>query len=198
MTSRYLVIDEADRVMEDVQNDWLSHVENSVFLAGAEKPVFAPNTNRKRPAELNVETGNRPDEIPLQKLLFSATLSRDPEILQQLNLYEPKMFTTSVDPSAILAKVPEFSTPLELSEIFVKCDNSKLKPLLLHHLLTSKSVKKALIFAKSRDSSHNLAVLSTGSSRHVSLPGAASMVACLSNLFVCDCSRVGGYYCFSS
>ena len=159
MTSRYLVIDEADRVMEDVQNDWLSHVENSVFLAGAEKPVFAPNTNRKRPAELNVETGNRPDEIPLQKLLFSATLSRDPEILQQLNLYEPKMFTTSVDPSAILAKVPEFSTPLELSEIFVKCDNSQLKPLLLHHLLTSKSVKKALIFAKSRDSSHNLAVL---------------------------------------
>ena len=115
--------------------------------------------NKKEAAELNVETGNRPDEIPLQKLLFSATLSRDPEILQQLNLYEPKMFTTSVDPSAILAKVPEFSTPLELSEIFVKCDNSQLKPLLLHHLLTSKSVKKALIFAKSRDSSHNLAVL---------------------------------------
>jgi ATP-dependent RNA helicase DDX51/DBP6 len=152
--SRYLVIDEADRVMEDVQNDWLTHVENA---------VFAPDSGRTPPGQLNVQTSNQPDNIPLQKLLFSATLSKDPEILQQLNLYEPKMFTTSVNPDSILAKNlssnPEFATPLELKELFVKCDDPQLKPLLLQHLLVSKSMKKVLIFTKSGDSSHSLAVL---------------------------------------
>jgi len=161
--NRYLIIDEADRVVEDVQNDWLTHVENAVFTEGndpADKiKAFAPNLTRTRPGPLNVKTGNRPDEIPLQKLLFSATLSKDPEILQLLNLYEPKMFTTSVEPDAILAKVSEFSTPLELKEMFVKCEDPQLKPAVLQHLIVSKSMKKVLIFTKSGDSSHSLAVL---------------------------------------
>ena len=153
---RYLVIDEADRVMEDVQNDWLTHVENA---------VFAPGSGRTPPGQLNVRTANQPDNIPLQKLLFSATLSKDPEILQQLNLYEPKMFTTSVNPESIFAKTlsssanPEFTTPLELKEFYVKCDDPQLKPLLLKQLLVSKSMKKVLIFTKSGDSSHSLAIL---------------------------------------
>jgi hypothetical protein len=36
-----------------------------------------------RPGPLNVASANRPHDTPLQKLLFSATLSKDPEILQQ-------------------------------------------------------------------------------------------------------------------
>ena len=32
----------------------------------------------------------------LQKLLFSATLSQNPEKLQQLNLFQPKLFTSVV------------------------------------------------------------------------------------------------------
>jgi hypothetical protein len=32
----------------------------------------------------------------VQKLLFSATLSQNPETLQQLNLFLPKLFTTVV------------------------------------------------------------------------------------------------------
>ncbi len=69
---RYLVIDEADRVMEDVQNDWLTHVENAVFCSRtggdsdpAEKLVFAPNLNRAWPTQLNVENGNQPDQGPM-------------------------------------------------------------------------------------------------------------------------------------
>jgi ATP-dependent RNA helicase DDX51/DBP6 len=141
-------------VMEDVQNDWLTHVENA---------VFSPESGRTPLGQLCVQTANCPDNIPLQKLLFSATLSKDPEILQQLNLYEPKMFTTSVDPESILAKSlsanPDYTTPLELKEFYVRCEDSQLKPLLLHHLLVSKSMKKVLIFTKSGESSHNLAIL---------------------------------------
>ena len=33
----------------------------------------------------------------LQKLLFSATLSQNPEKLQQLNLFQPRLFTSVVD-----------------------------------------------------------------------------------------------------
>lgn len=152
---RYLVIDEADRVMEDVQNDWLTHVENAVYATGS---------GRSPPGSLNVHSANSRNNIPLQKLLFSATLSKDPEILQQLNLYEPKMFSTSVDPDNIVAKKmsigkSEFTTPLELKERFVRCDDPQKKPLLLYTLLTNKSLKNVLIFTNSGDSSHKLAIL---------------------------------------
>jgi ATP-dependent RNA helicase DDX51/DBP6 len=33
---------------------------------------------------------------PPQKLLFSATLTQDPEKLQQLGLFQPKLFTSVV------------------------------------------------------------------------------------------------------
>lgn len=33
-------------------------------------------------------------QIPLQKLLFSATLTQDPEKLQQLDLFQPRLFTS--------------------------------------------------------------------------------------------------------
>lgn len=32
--------------------------------------------------------------MPLQKLLFSATLTQNPEKLQQLGLYQPRLFST--------------------------------------------------------------------------------------------------------
>lgn len=32
--------------------------------------------------------------MPLQKLLFSATLTQDPEKLQRLDLYQPRLFST--------------------------------------------------------------------------------------------------------
>lgn len=33
-------------------------------------------------------------QMPLQKLLFSATLTQNPEKLQQLSLYQPRLFST--------------------------------------------------------------------------------------------------------
>lgn len=33
-------------------------------------------------------------QMPLQKLLFSATLTQNPEKLQQLGLYQPRLFST--------------------------------------------------------------------------------------------------------
>lgn len=33
-------------------------------------------------------------QVPLQKLLFSATLTQNPEKLQRLGLYQPRLFST--------------------------------------------------------------------------------------------------------
>ena len=85
------MIDEADRVMEDVQNDWLTHVERAVYSG-----------SRPKPGPINSANAIKMD-LPLQKLLFSATLSQNPEKLQQLSLYEPKLFTSVVDPKQIVA-----------------------------------------------------------------------------------------------
>ncbi|KAL4224478.1 ATP-dependent RNA helicase ddx51 [Mactra antiquata] len=80
---RYLVIDEADRVMDEVKQDWLLQVETAVYKY------------RSKPGHLAVSSCINM-EMPLQKLLYSATLSQNPEKLQQLNLFQPKLFTSVV------------------------------------------------------------------------------------------------------
>lgn len=165
-------MDEADRVMEDIQNDWLAHVEGSAF---GNHPL-----RRERPGPLNLASVVRGDGVlPLQKLLFSATLSQNPEKLDQMNLFEPKLFTSVVQPKDIILNkgptaegapeqlqqqregefVGKYTTPAELEESFVRCRNSLLKPLILHHLIKVLRMKKALVFTGSIESSHKLAVL---------------------------------------
>ncbi|XP_060554216.1 LOW QUALITY PROTEIN: ATP-dependent RNA helicase DDX51-like, partial [Ruditapes philippinarum] len=80
---RYLVIDEADRMMDEIKQDWLIQVENSVYRC------------RPRPGPLTASYCQRM-EMPLQKLLYSATLSQNPEKLQMLSLFQPKLFTSVV------------------------------------------------------------------------------------------------------
>nr|CAH7713421.1 unnamed protein product [Callosobruchus chinensis] len=82
----YLVIDEADRVLDNVQNDWLYHLEK--HMSQGEN---APHSGRI----LNLLTLQK--RRPPQKLLFSATLTQDPEKLQKLSLFQPKLFTTVVE-----------------------------------------------------------------------------------------------------
>ena len=158
---RYLVIDEADRVMEDIQNDWLTHVESAVYAG-----------RRSKPGPLTVENISK-RELPLQKLLFSATLSQNPEQLEQLNLFEPKLFTSIVKPKDILEKASsmigsdaeegllygQYTTPAELTEFVVTCSSSLKKPQILHHLLTSKDMRKVLVFTNSLEHTNFLTIL---------------------------------------
>lgn len=167
---RFLIIDEADRIMEDIQNEWLTHVETSVYSDG-----------RERPGPLTVaEIKKR--KLPLQKLLFSATLSQNPEKLEKMNLFEPKLFTSVVQPKDIIKNesvdmtnnaepnpinmehnvgefIGKYTIPAELSELLVRSSDALLKPLILHHLIISKQMKKALVFTKSAENSHKLAIM---------------------------------------
>jgi len=163
---RFLVVDEADRVMEDIQNDWLNQVEGAVYSSG----------KRPRPGPLTVANALK-KLVPLQKLLFSATLSQNPEKLEQMNLFEPRLFTSVVQPKDICAAAAattnpaeqatamgefagKYTTPAELKEVVVKVTGNSLnKPALLDHLIKSHKMKKALLFTKSSENAHTLAVL---------------------------------------
>ncbi|XP_071443672.1 ATP-dependent RNA helicase DDX51 [Hetaerina americana] len=162
---QFLVIDEADRVAEGGQNDWLSHLvhhlEHNGRLVTRSLP---PSVSTFRNSLLN------PCKPP-QKLLFSATLSHDPEKLSALSLFQPKLFLSvstkseEGDKSATSDQQLSYTTPKELSEEYVVVDNGESeKPLVLLWILQQRMVlysntPRVLIFVGTRKTSMRLALL---------------------------------------
>lgn len=158
---RFLVMDEADRIMEQIQNNWLYHLDAHVkeqsdsILSG--KPMLLSYD------ELDSNASTQP-----HKLLFSATLSQDPEKLQSLRLFVPKLFTSIVKPFESADSVGDsdnvrirgefigkYTTPSELTEKYCLTE-AKIKPLTLYSLLQENNWNKFLCFANSGESAHRL------------------------------------------
>lgn len=162
---KFLVIDEADRVMEQIQNDWLYHLNNHVkeesdsFFSGRSVPLCV--------SELWNETSRQP-----HKLLFSATLSQDPEKLQNLRLFQPKLFTSIVrrfdEKSSSATKESDFNenenrgefigkytTPAELTERYC-ITQPQLRPLSLYTLIKENNWNRFLCFTNSAEAAHRL------------------------------------------
>ncbi|KAL4716045.1 hypothetical protein ACJJTC_002810 [Scirpophaga incertulas] len=147
---KFLVIDEADRMMDNVQNDWLYHMDRHVKL---ENELMFGNV-----ANVNWNSVYKQSAHP-HKLLFSATLSQDPEKLEQWGLFQPKLFSaapaTNVDDDDHIRK---YTTPKELKEEYISC-NGEQKPLILYYLLMEMKWNKVLCFTNSSQTAHRLAVL---------------------------------------
>lgn len=149
----FLVIDEADRVLENVQNDWLYHLERHISPEGPLRILNQFALQKRRPP---------------QKLLFSATLSQDPEKLQQLSLFQPKLFTSIVETEEGSAEklketksdtfVGKYTTPNELTEKYIET-SMDLKPLVLFKFIKQENLKRTLIFTHSVESTHRLTIL---------------------------------------
>ncbi|CAG5118232.1 unnamed protein product [Candidula unifasciata] len=167
---RYLVIDEADRQMEDVYDDWLSHVETAAYTP---KPGAYFPYHRERPCPLTAASAQK-NVMHVQKLLFSATLSQNPEKLEQMNLFLPLLYTTVV-PGARNSSVTkseqddeadvqesqildQFSTPALLKERFMDCKKAE-KPLILLHFVVNQKFQQVLCFTNSVESTHRLYLL---------------------------------------
>ncbi|XP_027627174.1 ATP-dependent RNA helicase DDX51 [Tupaia chinensis] len=120
---------------------------------------------RRQPQALTAASTCRP-QMPLQKLLFSATLTQNPEKLQQLGLYQPRLFTTGLpqrSPGDAGADVDgssggKYAFPAGLSHHFVPCSLSS-KPLVALHLVLRKDFSRILCFTNSRENSHRLFLL---------------------------------------
>lgn len=160
---RFLIIDEADRVMDQIQNDWLYHLNKHVKEQSDEYLL-----GRAAGQLSQTELFDKPRQP--HKLLFSATLSQDPEKLQTFKLFHPKLFTAVSDPAKRLAAfsklhanagekrgkfVGQYATPLELREL-ICMTQYKIKPLTLFALIKENNYKRFLCFTNSIDGSHRL------------------------------------------
>ncbi|KAK1786974.1 hypothetical protein P4O66_017354 [Electrophorus voltai] len=153
---RFLIIDEADRMTDSMDQAWLSQVTKMVFKheRGSETSIF----RRAEPGPITVASLS-PPQMPLQKLLFSATLTQNPEKLQQLSLYQPRLFSSKHTSALSCTHTQDkFIFPQGLSEYYVPCTLSK-KPLLILHFLLRLKFRPVLCFTNSREAAHRLYLL---------------------------------------
>ncbi|XP_032445644.1 ATP-dependent RNA helicase DDX51 [Xiphophorus hellerii] len=156
---RFLIIDEADRMIDSMHQSWLSQVLKAVYCSAA-GPEARTLFRRTEPACITAASLS-PGQMPLQKLLFSATLTQNPEKLQQLGLHQPQLFssvhgpsssTTAADPTH---KHERFDFPQGLTEFYVPCTMNK-KPLLILHFILYLKLRPILCFTNSRETAHRL------------------------------------------
>ncbi|XP_047438839.1 ATP-dependent RNA helicase DDX51 [Mugil cephalus] len=157
---RFLIIDEADRMIDSMHQSWLSQVVKAVYGSGS-GPEGGAVFRRTEPAHITAASLS-PPQMPLQKLLFSATLTQNPEKLQQLGLYQPRLFSSihghSSGDNAPTQKQDRFDFPEGLTEYYVPCTLSN-KPLLILHFILRMKLSPVLCFTNSREAAHRLYLL---------------------------------------
>jgi ATP-dependent RNA helicase DDX51/DBP6 len=141
---KYLVIDEADRLLNQSFQEWVNVVVSALEEARPEEPMS--------------EKWYRPP----QKLVFSATLTRDPGKLASLNIRSNSKVFIVGDQSTESVMNFEFSLPRTLKEYMVPAKSLASKPLRLMQLLTQHDMlSNTIIFTKSNESAARLARLAT-------------------------------------
>jgi ATP-dependent RNA helicase DDX51/DBP6 len=139
---KYLVMDEADRLMNQHYQGWLETVYSHIQ---AHTPVQVP---------ISMQTNPQPYlKRRVQKLLFSATLTRNPAKLSFLQLHDPLYIAVgSLDSSSQKDQTApgtfRFTIPPSLKEEYISC-SSQDKLLVLLHLLLDRELSSLLIFCKS-------------------------------------------------
>jgi ATP-dependent RNA helicase DDX51/DBP6 len=93
---RFLVIDEADRLLLQAYQDWLPLVQDALHrnqapCVDAQQPQHFAHTLRPRPGK-RTAASDAWCGPSVRKLLFSATLTHDPETLAYLRLVRPLLF----------------------------------------------------------------------------------------------------------
>nr|XP_002196880.4 ATP-dependent RNA helicase DDX51 [Taeniopygia guttata] len=159
---RFLVVDEADRMIDDMHQNCLNQIVKAAFQGenySGSNMLF----QRTKPGPLTAASSCSP-QIPLQKLLFSATLTQDPEKLQQLDLFQPRLFTSVYSEKNRDGTETEqdttnkYTLPEGLSQCYVPCDLNS-KPLLLLYFMLKMKFTRVLCFTNSREASHRLFLL---------------------------------------
>ncbi|TCD64285.1 ATP-dependent RNA helicase dbp6 [Steccherinum ochraceum] len=175
---RYLVIDEADRLLAQSFQDWLVQVLaatrptaiSDVLVMTPPSLVDVPAADALAPAHRHLLRGvshihtdlDEKTEPTCQKLLFSATLTRDPAKIASLHLNNPRYLIVqstsekaSPDDGVLNLVMEKFTMPASLSEHMIVCDSAQ-KPLMLFYLVHKHGVSNALIFTKSAESTNRL------------------------------------------
>jgi ATP-dependent RNA helicase DDX51/DBP6 len=168
---QFLVIDEADRLLMHSFQEWLPKVLESIHQsregalmrsagdqeAGSRGEIGDRMTQKvdavtQRSAFLNVAVMER-QYTHLQKLLFSATLTQNPEKIDSLKLVNPQYFTATSGGKSFL-----YTIPSTLEQKLTVCTEQH-KPLLLLHILTTFQNTQTLCFVGSIETAHRLTLL---------------------------------------
>ncbi|KAG0203855.1 ATP-dependent RNA helicase dbp6 [Mortierella sp. GBA30] len=172
---RFLVIDEADRLLNQSFQDWLYHILNAIHPSPERKFLGTDGSNNiqvKRdrcgfPIHDAIAPGflpsffdlpesdvEDPKALSVQKLLFSATLTRNPAKIASLQLSDPQ-YVAVQEGGQDGDEKQKYTTPAGLTEHMIVCETSE-KPLMVLHLLHHLRVRSALCFTKSVESAHRL------------------------------------------
>ncbi|EED92951.1 atp-dependent RNA helicase [Thalassiosira pseudonana CCMP1335] len=168
---RFLVIDEADRLVNQPYQNWVGRVleaSNSSNRFGSSVPVVRHGEKDQANTGGELVSGMFGRPVPLRKMLFSATLTQDPQKLAVLGLKNPKHFDANQVENI---KAGSYSVPEGLTERMVEC-TAEQKPMVLLALLLDteqlhsdsagdgvKGVNLSIVFTSSVDSTHRLARL---------------------------------------
>ena len=131
----FLVVDEADRLLDQSYHEWIPYIISRI-----------PSYPRSR------LHSNMTLSVHCRKLLFSATLTRNPERLSQLDLYRPVLYCVENTDT----QRHKYTLPPNLHQTIVTCSSTQDKPLLLYHILTQKSFSSTLCFTNSKDNTRRL------------------------------------------
>ncbi|CAA7057563.1 unnamed protein product [Microthlaspi erraticum] len=153
---RYLVVDETDRLLREAYQSWLPTVlkltqtsDNGLFPSSS---PFVPSTfgSLQTVRRQSVERGFKGKPYPrLAKMVLSATLTKDPSKLIQLDLHHPLFMTTGES---------RYRLPEKLECLRLICE-TELKPVYLVALLKSWEGEKSIIFTSSVESTRRLCKL---------------------------------------
>ncbi|KAL4186805.1 hypothetical protein AMTRI_Chr09g15790 [Amborella trichopoda] len=155
----YLVVDETDRLLREAYQSWLPTVLHLSQL-NTKRMVACPRSaaNYRMPGclttirRMGVERDFNGKCYPrLVKMILSATLTRDPSKLSQLDLHHPLLMTSG-------GSRKRYQLPEQLESIKLFCE-SKLKPLYLVALLQGLKEEKSIIFTSSIESTQRLSIL---------------------------------------
>ncbi|ORY72933.1 P-loop containing nucleoside triphosphate hydrolase protein [Leucosporidium creatinivorum] len=169
---RYLVVDEADRLLTQSFHDWLPSILAALKPSSATDVLVERNggvADALAPEWWDAKIGRVASDLDVrsqpscQKLLFSATLSRDPAKIDALHLHRPIYISVedALDPHAEDEGVDselKFTFPAQLKEHMIFSPSTH-KPLYLFHLLHTLSLSSALCFTKSVEAATRLAKL---------------------------------------
>lgn len=151
---QYLVVDEADRLLNQSFQEWVDVVMTAIDTPGGTSGIAAAPmySHWKR---------------TVQKLIFSATLTRDPEKMANMRIRNPQVYVVGgidAETGASENDRKEFMVPPTLTERIVHIRKTSLKPLRLMQLLlkpVDPITSYVLVFVKSNEAAARLARLLT-------------------------------------
>ncbi|OQS04504.1 DEAD/DEAH box RNA helicase [Thraustotheca clavata] len=154
---QFVVVDEADRLLNQSYQDWITKLYNSIYV----NESSIENLNKEdslHPATIRHADGKNPHRIrvPLIRILLSATLTRNPRKLAAIGMPHAELITVNEELNVSSdAKVNLFSTPENLEEGMIECEATE-KPLILLELLHKFDGQLTIIFTSSINATHRL------------------------------------------